>query len=38
MLSGQRSGTTVFWSDQGDAAAGVEVEDEDLAAAAELER
>ena len=38
MLIKQRSGAAILWYDQGDAAAGVEVEDEDLAAAAELER
>ena len=34
----QRSGAAILWYDQGDAAAGVEVEDENLAAAAELQR
>ena len=38
MLREQRRGTAIFWCVQGDAAAGVEVEDEDLAAAAVLER
>ena len=37
MLMEQRSGAVILWYDQGDAAAGVEVEDEDLASAAELE-
>ena len=38
MLMEQRSGVAILWYVQGDAAAGVEVEDEGLAAAAELER
>ena len=38
MMMEQRRGAAILWCVQGDAAAGVEVEDEDLAAAAELER
>ena len=37
MLMEQGRGATILWYVLGDAAAGVEVEDEDLAAAAELE-
>ena len=38
MLIEQRSGAAIVWYDHGDAAAEVKVDDEDLAAAAELER
>ena len=38
MLMEERRGAAFLWCVQGDAAAGVEVEGEDLAAVAELER
>ena len=37
MLMEQRTGAATLWYDQGDAAAGVEVKDEGLTVAAELE-